>query len=418
MCAAYNAAMPIARESVGTELIADALQSRREELVSVAVDAIKSRMPAYQQADPALLKDVRQHVETHHDLLCTVLRRGRPAEHRQFGFVGRHAALRARRGISLPDFLEAFRSYHNVVWDAVLDASRNSSEAADEALEAARTVIRHIDLATTEASAAYLEAQQLLLASGDRARRDLLEDLLAGRAPGTVAGLAAARAAGLEGDARCVLVAALPSAAPEDEGVLRLAANVLSTAIRGRTAPLAVTRHGEIVLVRALAPDERPSLAGPLEKACKKVGSEGVVLAVGVSTFQDGVATLGDAYHEASLALGRVAQLGGVLSLPDISTFEYLTLREDAVAGRMIAPEIERFVVEDREHGGALIRTLLAYAAADLNAKAASEELLVHVNTVHHRLGRIAEKTGCDLRRLSDVIDLLIAIRLTEGPRA
>jgi sugar diacid utilization regulator len=104
-----------------------------------------------------------------------------------------------------------------------------------------------------------------------------------------------------------------------------------------------------------------------------------------------------------------------VLSLPDISAFEYLTLREDAVARRLIAPEIERFVIEDRQHGGPLTRTLLAYAAADLNAKAAAEELLIHVNTAHHRLGRIAEKTGCDLRRLSDVIDLLIAIRLTNS---
>jgi sugar diacid utilization regulator len=72
-------------------------------------------------------------------------------------------------------------------------------------------------------------------------------------------------------------------------------------------------------------------------------------------------------------------------------------------------------VIEDRQHGGPLTRTLLAYAAADLNAKAAAEELLIHVNTAHHRLGRIAEKTGCDLRRLSDVIDLLIAIRLTNS---
>jgi DNA-binding PucR family transcriptional regulator len=136
---------------------------------------------------------------------------------------------------------------------------------------------------------------------------------------------------------------------------------------------------------------------------------------VGVSTIQDGVATLGAAYREASAALRRVASAGGVLSLPDISAFEYLTLREDAVARRLIAPEIERFVADDREHGGALTRTLLAYADADLNAKAAAEELLIHVNTAHHRLGRIAQKTGRDLRKLSDVLDLLIAIKLTDA---
>jgi sugar diacid utilization regulator len=90
-------------------------------------------------------------------------------------------------------------------------------------------------------------------------------------------------------------------------------------------------------------------------------------------------------------------------------------MRDDAVARRMIAPEIERFVAEDRARGGPLIRTLIAYAEADLNAKAAAEELLIHVNTAHHRLGRIAERTGCDLRRVSDLIELLIAARLAEA---
>jgi sugar diacid utilization regulator len=399
-------------DAVGVEVIADALESRREQLISAGLEGIQARMAAYRQADPALLEDVRRHIGAHHDLLCAVLRRRRPAAPREFAFVGRHAALRARRGISLADFLEAFRSYHNVVWDAVLDASRDSREAAGAALGAARTVIRHIDLATREASAAYLEAQQLLLADGDRVRRDLLEDLLANRVPGTAAGLAAARQAGLTGDARCVLVAAVPTIAPDEEGVLRRAANILAAAIRGRSSPLAVTRHGEIVLVKALAPSEQPSLVEPLEKACRQVASHGLTLAVGVSSVQDDVATLGDAYREASLMLSRVAQAGGVLSLPDFSAFEYLTLREDAVARRLIAPQIERFVVEDREQGGILTRTLLAYAAADLNAKAAAQELLIHVNTAHYRLSRIAERTGCDLRRLSDVIDLLIAVRL------
>jgi sugar diacid utilization regulator len=405
----------VAREVFALDMVAEALEARRDELVTTGLDVIRLRMTAYQRADPAFLDDVRRHIAAHHDLLCAVLRRGTPATPREFGFVGRHAALRARRGISLGDFLEAFRSYHNVVWDAVLDVSHGGEEAAAQALAAARIVIGHIDLAATAASAAYLEAQQLLLANGDRVRRDLLEDLLASRPPQTAAAVAAARAAGLEGGARCVLVAALPTVAPQDEGVLRVAANALAGALRGRTAPLAVARRGEIVLVRAVSPGERVRLIGPLEKARRQAASQGLVLAIGVSTIQDDVSTLGDAYREASLGLRRVAESGGVLSLPDISAFEYLTLREDAVARRLIAPEIERFVTEDREHGGALTRTLLAYAAADLNAKAAAEALLIHVNTAHHRLGRIAEKTGCDLRRLSDVIDLLIAIRLTES---
>ena len=56
------------------------------------------------------------------------------------------------QGIPLADFLEAFRSYHNIVWDAVLDFSRESRTVADQALAATRTVIGYVDRATTRAS--------------------------------------------------------------------------------------------------------------------------------------------------------------------------------------------------------------------------------------------------------------------------
>ena len=248
-----------------------------------------------------------------------------------------------------------------------------------------------------------------------RVHRDLLEDLLETGAPQTAEGVAAVRAAGLEPDAPCVLVAAVATDAPADDGALTRAARTLATAVRRHDDPLTVTRHGEIVLVRAGVRDERVALRASLAKACERTAAQGVALAVGVSTVQDGPSSLGAAYREASQAVRRVAASGGVLSLPDLSAFEFLTLRNDAVARRLIAPEIERFVAEDREHGGQLIDTLLAYAECDLNAKAAAERLLIHVNTAHYRLGRIEEKTGCDLRRLPDVIDLLIAVRLADA---
>jgi PucR-like helix-turn-helix protein/diguanylate cyclase with GGDEF domain len=391
---------------VATDLIADALAARRDAILSAAVTAYVERIPAYRNADPSLIEDARRHTGEHHDLLCAVLRRGAVVELRELDFVERFAAHRARRGIPLSDFLEAFRSYHSIVWDAIVEVSRESHEAADQALAAARTVIQYVDRATTRASAAYLDAQQLLLANSDRVRRDLLEDLLDSGAPQTAATLAAARDAGLDGDARCVVLAAVPTEPPEDESVLPRAARAVAAAIAGREPPLAVARRGEIVVVRAVAPGERVALRAPLERVAAG-------LAVGVSTVQSSPASLGAAYREASQALRRVADGGGVLSLPDLTAFEYLTLRDDGVARRLIAPEVEQFVAEDREHGGHLIETLLAYADADLNAKAAAERLLVHVNTAHYRLARIAERTGCDLRRLSDVIDLLIAIRLT-----
>ena len=400
---------------MATDLIADALAARRDPLVSAAVEGYAARIPSYAEGNERLREDARRHIEKHHDLLCAVLRRGTAAKPRELRFIEQHAARRARQGIPLADFLAAFRTYNTIVWDAILDASNANPDAQEQALAAAGAVIDYVDLVTTRASAAYLDAQQLLLADSDRVRRDLLEDLLETGSPQTAAGVAAARELGLGPDAHCVLVAAVPTNSPEDAGALPRAAGTLAAALRGRYAPLAVTRHGEIVLVQAQVAGERPALRAPLTKACARIAKQGVALAVGVSTVRDGLAALGAAYREASQALRRVAATGGgVLSLPDLSAFEYLTLRNDAAARRLIAPEIEAFVAEDREHGGHLIDTLLAYADADLNAKAAAEALLIHPNTAHYRLARIAEKTGSDLRRLPDVIDLLIAIRLTE----
>jgi len=73
---------------------------------------------------------------------------------------------------------------------------------------------------------------------------------------------------------------------------------------------------------------------------------------------------------------------------------------------------VRRFVEEDTAAGGALITTLVEFAASDLNAVAAAERLHMHVNTAYYRLDRIAERTGCDVRRLADVMELLIAVRL------
>jgi DNA-binding PucR family transcriptional regulator len=107
-----------------------------------------------------------------------------------------------------------------------------------------------------------------------------------------------------------------------------------------------------------------------------------------------------------------------VLALPDLSAFEYLTLGGDATAVRLLTPAVRRFVEDDAAAGGALIQTLLAYSAAKLNAKLAAERLYIHVNTAHHRLARIEERTGCDLRNVTDVQELLIAIRLLGGTAA
>jgi sugar diacid utilization regulator len=276
-------------------------------------------------------------------------------------------------------------------------------------------VIAFIDHASTHAAEAYLEAAQLLLAEGDRVRRDLLEDLLAGREPAPGPRLTAARAAGLGADTPCVLIAAVPVAPPDDDFALRSAASALARAAGGAVRPLVVVRQDEIVIVRALERQDPRALVEPMRRGQQQLAAGGVGLAIGVSAPCDSTSGLPDAYREACAAIESLGPEGGVLALPELSAFEYLTLQGDATASRLISLDVRRFVEEDIACGGTLTGTMLAYASSNLNAKVAAQRLFIHANTAHQRLARIQEKTGCDLRNLGDVQEILIAIRLANG---
>jgi sugar diacid utilization regulator len=403
---------------VAIERIATMLAARRAELATESLREIRAAIPAYSAIDdPVILADVTEHVAENHDALRSSLVRGEPVTAQELAFIGPHAALRARRGVPLADFLQAFRIGHRVIWDAIVEFAAEDEQAAAAALDAARLVMEFIDLASTHAAQAYLEAQQLLLAEGDRVRRDLLEDLLAGREPAPGPRLTAARAAGLESRGRCVLIAAVPVSPADDELALRSAASALARAAGGVLRPLTVVRQDEIVIVRALDGDDARRLTEPIERAQRDLAATGVRLAIGISTPLETTAGLPDGYREACAALESLPPGGGLMALPDLSAFDYLTLRSDGTVLRLLAPAVRRFVEEDTAGGGALTATLLAYASANLNAKVAAQRLYIHVNTAHHRLARIEDKTGCDLRDLGDVQELLIAIRLA-GARA
>ena len=94
----------------------------------------------------------------------------------------RARATRRVGRIPLAAFMQAFRIYQEEFWDALL-AGADGEAARISAMDAAGTIIRYINLAAAEAADVYLEAERLLHAQGERVRRDLLEDLLAGRAP-------------------------------------------------------------------------------------------------------------------------------------------------------------------------------------------------------------------------------------------
>jgi DNA-binding PucR family transcriptional regulator len=143
----------------------------------------------------------------------------------------------------------------------------------------------------------------------------------------------------------------------------------------------------------------------------QRLATGGLALSVGIST-EVPAEQVANAYRESESARLALDGEPGVIALAGMSAFEYLTLGADGTARRLIAPAVAQFVAEDADPGGVLVQTLRDYVACDLNARRAAEQLHIHVNTCHYRLGRIAERTGCDLHRVTDLIEILIAARM------
>jgi sugar diacid utilization regulator len=398
----------------GVLRLVDGFRARIDEVLDEAVGAMQEEILSYRSAAPAMVENVREHVRLHFQSFLDSLAEDRAITREDLLFIRPAATYRARSGVPLADFMHAFRIGQREIWRALV-AGAVDEETRDAAVSVVEQVIEYVNLASTHAAEVYAEVEGLLQAQGERVRRDLLGELLEGRLPEPGPRLDAARDAGLDLAAGCFVVTAVALTELADEHALRSAASALARACGGAVPPLTVVRRDEIVIVAAGSGRDLQAVSDALRSSQEKLSESGITLGIGVSTLQSGLDRVPAAYREACAAVERLGGRGGVVSLPALSAFDYLTLRGGDTARHLISEPVLEFVERDLAEGGELSRTLLAYVAADLNAKAASEQLHVHVNTAHYRLGKIAERTGCDLRSISDVLELLIAIKLARG---
>jgi sugar diacid utilization regulator len=390
------------------------LQERQAELIDESVRAIRGSIPAYARIeDPELTADVRAHLEGHHAAILRSIAEGRALDHEEMLFVRPHATRRVGR-VPLLDFIRSLRVYQDTVWRAALE-SATDEESRDAALRLVGIILDYHNVAATHAGEVYLEVERLLSAHGEQVRHELLNDLLAGRPVTPGPRMAAARDAGLEAATQCLVVVALPAVGTNQEHLLRSAGAALVRAIGPKVQPLTAVRGEEVVIVTPAEQRDPSELAAALVAAQRRLADQGVRLAIGVSTIQERLEGLPEAYREAHSALERVREEGGVVALPALRAFDYLTRFSHETVRRLVPAAIRRFVSDDLAEGGVLTSTLLEYVAVDLNVKAAAERLHLHANTAHYRLARIEERTGCDVRRLADVLDLLIAVQAARG---
>ncbi|WP_337826552.1 PucR family transcriptional regulator [Pseudonocardia sp. UM4_GMWB1] len=403
---------------IGAESLAVALEPSLDDVVRRAVDDIWRQVPAYAGSDDGELRDnVTAHVGSVFRTVLATISEGRPASRPDFAPSAEQARRRVGQGVSLSDFLQAFRIGQLNLWQGLLAVSKQRPGSGDTALSLVAHVMQVIEVGSSVAAEAYLAAQQYQLAEYDRVRRDLLEDLLARRDCSSGVRQSILRASGLGPSTRLIALSAAPVQQLPGERTLGDVVAAVQLAAGPGFQGLTVVRHDEIVGIAPVPTRGVRPLVDVHERTVEQLERQGIRLSIGVSTVYSGLAEAPEAYAEACVARDGLNGRTGVLALPMLSSLDYLMLRDDGTARRLIHPELRRFVEEDQSAGGYMVATLLEYAASDLNAKVAAERLHVHVNTAYYRLDRIAARTGRDMRKLADIQELLIAIRLLLGRR-
>jgi sugar diacid utilization regulator len=385
--------------------------------VDAAVTAIFAEIAGYRAQDERFHADVADQVAAHFRTKLTAFLEERTVTLDEVSFIRAAAMRRARAGLALEDYMNAFRVGEKALWEAVVATAGDTPLGHEAALTLVAPLMGYVDFVTTHAAHAYVEFQQYEVAEADRERRDLVEQLLDGQLPADAAMLAAAQAYGIGRDSPLVVAVAVPVEASLDADTLHVASAAIARAASGDAKALAIVRRSKVVAVPALADRAAAvELCDRLRDVHEHLRQEGIALAIGVSTVSDGVAELPRAYAEARAASSGVAATGGVVALPTLSAFDYLTRRPDDTVRRLIDSRLTTFLAEDRLRGSVLAGTIRAFAEADLSLRLAAERLHVHPNTAHYRLRRIEERTGRNPRRIADLIELLAAIALDEAP--
>jgi sugar diacid utilization regulator len=390
------------------------LERRADEVAVRSRDAIVGGVPAYAPIrDPAFAESIYRHSTEHVLTVARVMREQRMPTDEELDFVRRQAVRRVGT-VPLEMLLHSYRIGHRVMWEWLLAEAGDEPGAAEMVRTLVSRTIEYTDVISVAATEAYIREQQRRDTDRDRARRDLLDDLLAGRFLDGGDARVRATALGLEVSGEFVVAVAVPAdGQPSPPRLLHLVAEAVGEhgTVQNQAA-FVVVRHDEVV---ALVPLHNRTLHGvrvQLSAALADLPGPASSMVAGISAPCSGLADFPRGYEEAHHALRLSRADTPVVILGDVSLLDYLVAHADATAARVVAPRVQRLLDDDQRHDGVLVDTLAAYVDADLNVVRAAQRLGVHPNTVHYRLGRIGQLAGINPRRVADLVDVLTSVRV------
>jgi hypothetical protein len=368
--------------------------ARPAEVAGVLLDAITAEIPAYRLLAPPQLAEVRA-------IASWALRRvvalwvdgGSLADSDLARFRGIGAA-RALDGRPLPVVLRAYRVAATRSIDLVIAEGRGRLDVED-VLALVRLWLASVDTLSEAVYAGYTAASERLAGDRERALRDLLDDLLAGRQTSPAALGDRCRELGVTLPPRpCLLVAGRAAGEVPPGAVDALVTELLPGA--GEQAVLAGVRGGRAVAVL-------PGHAVGIEAALAARDWRGCA----VDGFPLGDVTR--AYRLAADALdlapahafeGRALLTGG-----DAQVVALLAARPTARPADVVTEVLGGLLDPGVEH---LLAGLAAFLATG-SATAAAESLHLHPQTLRYRLRRVTALTGRDPRRPWDRLVLDVA---------
>jgi hypothetical protein len=392
-----------------------ALADRYAEIGEAIADRVFQEIPGYASAAPELIADLRAGATATAEVLARTFSEGSTIRREDVAFVREVAPRRVHQGISLEDFLHAYRVALLTIWDACADeaARLRISRAAGFAL--ARSTIDAIDTITTQAAEAYLREENRLRTQAGRAARDLVERLVDGQPIDPVRRHPAAP--GLDPTGQLLTIVGRVEQTTLAVGdALQLARDTLEESMSlGTVRPLATIRHGELVLISG-GTSSRTKIASLRATRQRTIEEHNTDVRYGVSVPSQGFASVQQAYREAALSLSYTTAGRPIVSLDELSALEGALIGATATTKAIIASKGDSLRTLPRQDRAAAVETIRAFSAADLNVAKAAEQMHVHPNTVRYRLQQIATKTGHDPRTFAGLVDLICILETTESP--
>jgi hypothetical protein len=393
--------------------VGEALAGRYAEIGQAIAARIVDEIPAYRDAAPEVIHDLRAGASATAELLARTFAEGSTVRREDLAFLRELAARRVRQGVSLEVFIHAYRVALLAYWDACADEASRLGISREAGFTLARSAIEAIDIITTQAAEVYLREETRLRTQSGRAARDRIERLIRGQPIDP--GRRHPAAPGLDPSGQLLtFVGRVEQTTLAVGDALQLARDALEESISlGIVGPLTTIRHGELVLISA-GTSPRARIASLRAARQRTIEEHNIDVRYGVSVPSQGFASVQQAYREAALALSYTSPGRPIVSLDDLSSLECALIGATATTKAVIASKGTNLRALSREDLAAAVGTIRAFSDADLNVAKAAQQLYVHPNTVRYRLQQIATKTGHDPRTFTGLVDLICILELTD----